>query len=151
MAKIKKRKLSWNKSPSPQVVGYKLYWTEGEGVDYDANFVKLGNVTEVVLPDDVKALVDINGPIELGIAAIDEVGNESDLVTIKLPYQLKVPQAPSELRLDSQKEFHTVQASDSVQNKPELEPKASGQTGATDSRPEQSTPYPWGKVAPTSA
>ena len=155
MAKIKKRKLRWNASPSTQVVGYKLYWSEGDSVSYNSNFVKLGNVTEIVLPDDVKALADTDGPIELGIAAIDEVGNESDLITLKLPYQFKIPQAPSDLRLEPQKDFHAVPAPETVHENKEEAPKAddprsvSGPTPV--SRPEPQTPYAWGKASPTSA
>lgn len=102
MAKIKRRRLRWNPSPSPQVVGYKLYWSADGGVDYDSNSIKLGNVTEIVLPDDVKEFAAISGPVELGIAAVDEIGNESDLVTLKTPFQFAVPQAPADLRLEAQ-------------------------------------------------
>lgn len=101
MAKIKKRRLRWNASTSPQVVGYKLYWAVNGTPDYNSDCVKLGNVTEIVLPDDVKGFADASGPVEVGIAAIDEVGNESDMVTLKIPFQFAVPQAPSELRLEA--------------------------------------------------
>jgi hypothetical protein len=103
VAKIKKRRLRWKASASPQVVGYKLYWSSNGGVDYNSNSVKLGNVTEIVLPDDVPDFVHLDGPIELGIAAIDEVGNESDLVTLKTPFQFAVPHAPSDLWLETLK------------------------------------------------
>jgi hypothetical protein len=103
VAKIKRRRLRWKASASPQVVGYKLYWSSSGGVDYNSNFVKLGNVTEIVLPDDVKDFAHVEGPIELGIAAIDEVGNESDMVTLKTPFQFAVPQAPSDLWLETLK------------------------------------------------
>ena len=155
LAKIKKRKLSWNASASAQVVGYKLYWSEGDGVDYDSNFVKLGNVTEIVLPDDIKALAEINGPVEIGIAAIDEVGNESDLITLKLPYQLKIPQAPSDLRLDPQKNFHTVPAPEIGPENKDMESKSADQHDAsgptTIQRPQEHASFPWGKTSPTSA
>jgi hypothetical protein len=101
MAKIKKRRLRWKASTSPQVVGYKLYWAVNDTPDYNSDCIKLGNVTEITLPDDVKDLADANGPVEVGIAAIDEVGNESDMVTLKMPFQFAVPAAPSELRLEA--------------------------------------------------
>lgn len=103
MAKIKRRLLRWKASTSPQVVGYKLYWSSDGGVDYNSNSVKLGNVNEIILPDDVPDFAHVAGPIELGIAAIDEVGNESDLVTLKTPFQFAVPQAPSDLWLETLK------------------------------------------------
>ena len=155
MAKIKKRTLRWNASPSTQVVGYKLYWSEDGGVSYNSNSVKVGNVTEVVLPEDVKALADVDGPVEIGIAAIDEVGNESDLITLKMPFQFKVPQAPTDLRLEPQKTFHAIAAAETDQEKREDLPKATDPIGVKGpeqiNRPGQPTPYPWGKTSPTSA
>jgi hypothetical protein len=53
MAKIKRRKLKWIASGSSQVVGYKLYWSENGAVHYDSQCAILGNITEIVLPDDV--------------------------------------------------------------------------------------------------
>ena len=87
MAKMKKRRLSWKASNSSQVVGYKLYWSVGGGVGYNSDCVRLNNVTEIVLPDDVASFTPANGPIEFGITAIDELGNESDMVTLFAPYQ----------------------------------------------------------------
>lgn len=100
MGKIKKRKLRWTGSESPQVVGYKLYWEEGGKVTYDSSSAILGNVTEVVLPDEVEDFRPENGPIEFGITAVDELGNESDLVTVSAPYQFIVPQAPDGIWLE---------------------------------------------------
>lgn len=101
MAKIKKRKLCWTASDSPQVVGYKLYWAEGnEKVSYESPSEKLGNVTEIVLPDEVETFVPQNGPVAFGIAAIDELGNESDLITITAPYQFNAPKAPADFWIE---------------------------------------------------
>ena len=108
MAKIKKRKLVWKASKSPQVIGYKLYWSESGKVDYQSQAVKLGNVNEVILPDDVEGFDKIQGPVELGITAVDELGNESDLVTLKTPYQFNVPQAPSEVWMETLQQYHTT-------------------------------------------
>lgn len=94
VAKIKKRQLRWTASESPQTIGYKLYWAENEKVSYDSQCVKVGNVTAVVLPDDVEVFRPQNGPIEFGITAVDELGNESDLITISAPYQFSAPKAP---------------------------------------------------------
>jgi hypothetical protein len=100
VGKIKKRKLRWTGSESSQVVGYKLYWETGGKVTYDSSSKILGNVTEIVLPDDVENFKIDNGPIEFGITAVDELGNESDLITISAPYQFKIPQAPNEIWLE---------------------------------------------------
>ena len=109
MAKMKKRRLSWRASHSSQVVGYKLYWAEGGGVNYDSQYAELGNITEIVLPDDVESFTPGNSPVEFGITAIDELGNESDMVTLFAPYQFSVPDAPKGLKMETMHEFHTPQ------------------------------------------
>jgi hypothetical protein len=106
MAKMKKRKFRWEGSNSSQIVGYKLYWSEWGGVDYDSKCAELGNVTEVVLPDDVDAFTPANGPVEFGLTAIDELGNESDMVTVYAPYQFSVPEMPENLVIETIQEFH---------------------------------------------
>jgi hypothetical protein len=105
MAKIKRRRLKWVASSSPQVVGYKLYWSENGGLNYDSQWVMLGNVTEIVLPDDVKPFTPNGGPVELGVTAVDELGNESDMVTMTAPYQFNVPKAPDDLYLQKLEDF----------------------------------------------
>jgi hypothetical protein len=109
MAKIKKRKLRWKASESQQVVGYRLYWAEGQEVNYNSSFTSLGNVTEVVLPDDVDGFSPTGGPVKFGVAAVDELGNESDLVTFEAPYQFNIPLAPEELWIESLDEFHAAE------------------------------------------
>lgn len=99
MSKMKKRRLSWKASSSSQVVGYKFYWSEGGGVNYDSKYAVLGNVTQIVLPDDVDTFTPGSGPVEFGITAIDELGNESDMVTLMAPYQFSVPKAPKGLQM----------------------------------------------------
>ena len=91
MAKIRKCKLSWEASDSENVIGYKLYWSKAAEIGYDSKYIKVGNVTEIALPDDV-TLSD--GPVMFGVTAIDKDGNESDMTTIPEPYQLHVPKAP---------------------------------------------------------
>ncbi len=110
MAKIKKRKLQWKASESPQVIGYKLYWSEGDAVNYESQSAILGNVTQVLLPDDIAEFSPGNGPIEFGITALDELGNESDMVTFAAAYQFNVPKAPQEVSLEALDEYHATAA-----------------------------------------
>ena len=105
MAKIKRRKLKWIASGSSQVVGYKLYWSENGAVKYDSQCAILGNVTEIILPDDVNSFIPNGGPIEFGITALDELGNESDMITLKAPYQFNVPKAPEDLYMQKLDDF----------------------------------------------
>ena len=107
MAKIRRCKLSWEASASENVIGYKLYWSRGADVNYDSRCLKLGNVTEIILPDDV---VLSGGPVMFGITAVDRDGNESDMVTIAEPYRLQVPVAPVDLSITPSNEFRLVDA-----------------------------------------
>ena len=105
MAKIKKRRLKWTASESAQVVGYKLYWSDSGEINYDSKCAVLGNITEIVLPDDVEAFMPNGGPFVFGITALDELGNESDMTTLVAPYQFNVPKAPDELYLQKLDDF----------------------------------------------
>ncbi|WP_319523348.1 hypothetical protein [uncultured Desulfosarcina sp.] len=105
MAKIRKYKLCWEASASENVVGYKLYWSRGTEIGYDSRYIKIGNATEIVLPDD--ALLS-QGPIMFGVTAIDRDGNESDMVAIDKPYRLQVPDAPQELSIKWSGEFRLL-------------------------------------------
>ena len=107
MAKIRKCKLSWQASASDNVIGYKLYWSKGTEVSYESKFLKLGNVTEIALPDDVTLS---GGPVMFGVTAIDRDGNESDMVTMAEPYQLHVPEAPAGLSIKASDEFKLVES-----------------------------------------
>jgi hypothetical protein len=108
MAKIKRRRLKWVASSSPQVVGYKLYWSENGDLNYDSQWLMLGNVTEIVVPDDIKSFTPNGGPVEFGVTAVDELGNESDMVTLKAPYQFNVPKAPDDLYLQKLVDFSII-------------------------------------------
>jgi hypothetical protein len=101
MARMKKRKLCWKGSGSSQVVGYKLYWASGGGVNYQSSSAEVGNVTGVILPDEVETFAPGSGPIEFGVTAVDELGNESDMVTLMAPYQFNVPEAPADLHFET--------------------------------------------------
>ena len=107
MGKMKKRKLCWEASESQQVVGYRLYWAESGDVSYGSPFAILGNVTEVIIPDDINGFSHKGGPIEFGVTAVDELGNESDHTTFEAPYQFNTPLAPKGVWIEPLDEFHT--------------------------------------------
>jgi hypothetical protein len=106
MAKVKKRRLVWEPSTSSNVIGYKLYWSEKGEVSYDSPCAMIGNVTEVVLPEQVPSFPIVNGSIELGITAVNEIGNESDMMIVAAPFQFSVPDAPTSPSLEALKEYH---------------------------------------------
>jgi hypothetical protein len=83
---MKKKRLTWNASTSPDVSGYNLYWSKSGNVDYDSVHVELGNVTHVLLPDDIPAF-PVTDRIDIGITAVCLGGNESDMVKVMLHFE----------------------------------------------------------------
>ncbi len=101
MARVRKRKVHWDASNGLGVVGYKLYWAVGKGVNYDSDFADLGNVTDVILPDDVPSFPIDAGDIELAVVAVDHIGNESDMTKLYAPFGFTAPDAPTGLTLET--------------------------------------------------
>jgi len=99
MAKIVKRKISFEAAAAPDVQGYKLYWSVGEGtlLDYTSENADVGNVTDVIIPDDIPTFPLADDIINIGVTAYDDVGNESDMSTISSPFDFTAPDAPTNL------------------------------------------------------
>jgi len=98
--KVKRKRIRWYRSPSIQVIKYRLYWSVGAEVDYDSRYVELGNVTEAILPDDIPFFPLIRGPVHLGITALSRAGNESDMTRISAGLDFVVPEAPKQIWLE---------------------------------------------------
>ena len=76
MAKIKDVTLSFPASESTDVVGYKLYLEQSPTeVTHDSPSHDLGNITTITLNS---ILGTIDGIYNIGVVAVDDVGNESD-------------------------------------------------------------------------
>ena len=101
MARVRKRKVSWNPSNASGVTGYKLYWAVGKEVNYDCDFAELGDVTEIILPDGVPSFPIVAGDMELGVVAVDHIGNESDMTKLYAPFGFTAPDAPTGLTLET--------------------------------------------------
>jgi hypothetical protein len=107
LAKIRKKRIRWNPSPDPDVRGYRLYWTLLEGVNHNSAFVNVGDVTEVILPDNVPAFPLIAGEMEFGVTAVNQAGNESDMAVFSANVYFVPPGPPTNLRFeDIQQNFH---------------------------------------------
>jgi len=66
-------------------------------VNYSSNFAEVGVVTQVILPDDIPSFPRMAGNMELGIAAVNQAGNESDITKISAYFDFTVPEAPKSL------------------------------------------------------
>ena len=95
--KIKRKRIRWYRSPSMEVIKYRLYWSVEAEVDYDSQYVELGNVAEAILPDDIPSFPLITGTLHLGIAALSKAGNESDMTKISASLDFAVPEAPKQI------------------------------------------------------
>lgn len=83
MAKVLSTRISFPPSPSEDVVGYKLYLEEYPSpVSYDSRAFHLGNKTDVII-STLPGLDIVDGAYNLGITAVDDAGNESDMKTIE--------------------------------------------------------------------
>lgn len=82
MSKIKSKVLSFGSSDSPDVVSYKLYVAAaGEDLTYESEAFDLGMVTSVDL-SAIPALTAKDGVFSIGVTAIDDGGNESDMSVV---------------------------------------------------------------------
>ena len=100
MAKIRKRKVRWKGSNSSDVVGYKLYWAVGGkwgGLNYDSDSVEFGDVAEVILPDEIPSFPEVADSVAIGVTAVDDEGNESDMVKLSGSMKFSAPEAPTDL------------------------------------------------------
>jgi len=100
MSKIKVRTLAFESSTSPDVVSYKLYVSpQGEGLTYDSEAIDLGNSTAVNL-SLIPALMSKDGIFDIGITAVDDSGNESDMSIIgEVPLDFQAPNPPGAVSL----------------------------------------------------
>ena len=106
MAKIVKRRIRWNPSDASDVAGYKVYWNVGGGaIDISVDPSKLFPPTaplQAIVPDDIPELGSVDDEdVTIGIAAVDDVGNESDLDLITVPFDTSAPSAPTGVTVDS--------------------------------------------------
>lgn len=89
--KDRRARVHWKASASPNVVGYKLYWAIGGGVNYESDFAEIGNVTEVILPDDVPSFSVFPINIEIGVTAVNEIRRESDMAKYTVIFKFTPP------------------------------------------------------------
>jgi len=100
MGKIKNKRLRWEPAAGEEATKYKLYWSENGMVDYTSSFAEVGVVTQVILPDDIPSFPRMAGNLELGIAAVNQAGNESNITKISAYFDFTVPEAPKSLMVE---------------------------------------------------
>ena len=77
--KVKSLVLSFEPSPSPDVVGYVLYMEEAPNpVTYESQSWDIGTLTTIDI-STLEGMTTKNGTYNLGITAMDSAGNESSM------------------------------------------------------------------------
>jgi hypothetical protein len=77
-----------------------LYWATCRPVSHNLDYVDIGTVTEVALPDDIPSFPLVAGKFVLGVSAIGPSGNESDITTVTADIDFTTPGAPRNLRVE---------------------------------------------------
>jgi len=152
VGKIRNYKLTWKPSESDLDidnfnVNYRLYWSNLPPVTYNSNFVMLGNVTEVDLPDTLGTHESSGGLIYIGISAVDQWGNESDIITLPEPFKLTAPAAPVDLKLNTLNYFKITAPRGKAENQDTDRRKRPAEK--TDQEIQPNVRRPVGKFIPT--
>jgi Tfp pilus assembly protein PilZ len=100
MGRVKKKRVRWELSSSPDVGIYRFYWSEHGEVNYDSDHADFGRVTDLILPDDIPSFPLKTGSMELGVSAINHAGNESDITRLTVDFNFDVPDAPQNLKVE---------------------------------------------------
>lgn len=99
MAYINSKNISWNPSTSDDVVGYRVRYkvADGNPIVYTDPYLVVGN-TLVVAPNDFPSgTFDNDTDYTLGVSAVDDMGNESDIIELDTPLDFVPPQPPTGL------------------------------------------------------
>lgn len=97
VSRARRKRIRWRRSLSPNVVGYRLYWSVSGEVSYDSEFMDIGYRTEIILPDQAPRLHHVRGEVGLGITALNRDGNESDMVKFSVYFDSPVDVGPAGL------------------------------------------------------
>lgn len=103
MAVVKKKKITWIADPdSKDIVSHNVYCDKAtQDLDYNSTYVNVAMPkTEVILPDEFPpGFFDADTNYKVGISAIDDVGNESSIVSVQAPFDFVAPGAPSGIKV----------------------------------------------------
>jgi len=100
MSKIKDVTLTFPEVNAPDLVGYKLYFQETPApVSYNSQFIDLGKNNSVNI-NTLDPLKNVDGVFNLGVTAVDDAGNESDMTTVSgVPLDFIAPDAPGPIQI----------------------------------------------------
>lgn len=101
MALIKSKTISWNPSSSSDVVSYNVRCkvNDGEPFSYSDEAISV-NSPSIVAPDDFPAgTFEVETDYLVGVSAVDDMGNESDITELASPFDFMPPQPITGLKI----------------------------------------------------
>ena len=98
MAEVIKKYLRWTPSLSPDVVGTRIFVSEpggkvtrnSQGWQFPQGTAVHDN-SECTIPDDLPGFPQVEDTYEIGVMAVDDVGNMADMTVISSPFDFDAP------------------------------------------------------------
>ena len=100
LGRVKKKRISWELASSPDVRTYRLYWSKNREINYDSDYVDIGAVSELIVPDDMPFFDFKTGRMELGLSAVTHAGDESNIARFTFDFNFEVPDTPQNLTVE---------------------------------------------------
>ena len=100
MARFQRKKISWEIPLNSTVLKYRLYWTAGDKLGHDSDYIELKDTKQVLLPDAIPALPKKGYDIQVGLSAINDAGNESDITMLNARLDFSIPDAPKNVKVE---------------------------------------------------
>lgn len=100
MAKVIPRTIKWDPSAAADVVAYRVYVAKDPmQPDYDSPRAEVAG-TEIIAPDGFpQGTFDEDTLYNIGVSAVDDIGNESDITVVSAPFDFVAPDAPTNVRV----------------------------------------------------
>ena len=100
VGKIRQKKIRWEASLTPGIQKYKLYWSTDGVLSYNSPSLEIGSSNEIILPEGAPSFPLVKGAVTLGVSAVNDTGNESDIAEITAEFNFAVPDAPRNLKIE---------------------------------------------------
>lgn len=105
MTTVMKKRIKWTPAPDPDIVEHWVFVVpEGNSIDpaVTPHVVVPAGTNEIIAPDQFPAgTFSGEGNFNIGICAVDDVGNLSDVVSVAAPFDFVAPNAPTNLVVET--------------------------------------------------
>ena len=101
--KVIKKKIRWDAGTAPDITAHRVYVEKDPTIPtYTSVFAEiLVPQTYVVVPDDFPVgTFDEDTTYIMGVSSVDDVGNESDIITVSSPFDFVAPDAPTNITIE---------------------------------------------------